>query len=394
MTRFLPILILLFILATILRDDFALTLIYLFLGAAVLAGWWSRKSLFQVQHERRLSTHAFLDEQVTVKLSIQNHGWLPLLWLNIRDELPVGLSTTPHFSRVTGLGPGQSVDFVYTLDARKRGYYPIGPLMLSTGDILGLHDGQQRLGSTQYLTIYPRIIPLTTVRIPSRSPQGTLRHTQPIFEDPTRVNNKREYTAGDSFRQVDWKTSAASGRLLVKQYEASIALETFIFLDLGSASYPQWGQIDSGELAVVIAASLANWISARRQSVGLLVNGRDPLAEQGLPTTLPANRGQVHLMRLLEILARVEMTATPPLPDQLQRQRVHLPWGTSLIVITGQADKELVDELYQARRSGQEAIIIVAGFIGIDPNITRRTAQFGIPLISIANEHDLDIWRK
>ena len=97
----------------------------------------------------------------------------------------------------------------------------------------------------QYLTVYPRIVALNSIQIPSRSPQGTMRHTQPIFEDPTRVLGKREYVAGDSLRRVDWKSTAVTGRLQVKLFEPAISLETLIFLNLNAEDYHYRSRIDS-----------------------------------------------------------------------------------------------------------------------------------------------------
>lgn len=393
-TGFLPVLLLLIIIAAVMRDDFALTLVYLFVGAATAGAWWSRKSLKQIVTERQMDGHTFLGEKIMVRLQIHNRGWLPVLWLNIQDELPVGLSSSPSFSRVLALSPGASTSFNYSLDASKRGFYPIGPLVITTGDILGLQEPEQRQSPAFYITVYPQIIPLTSVKIPSRSPQGTLRHHQPIFEDPTRVFSKREYTPGDSLRRVDWKATASSGRLQIKLFEPSIALETFIFLDLNNQAYHHRSRIDSSELSIVIAASLAAWITGKHQTVGLMVNGNDPLSGSVRPHSIQPSKGQAHLMRLLEVLARVELLDAPALTEQIRQQRYHLPWGTTLIVITGLASPDLLDELYQARRSGQDTLLILAGPSGYDPEITRRAAQFGIPLICIANLHDLDIWRR
>jgi hypothetical protein len=78
----------------------------------------------------------------------------------------------------------------------------------------------------------------------------------------------------------------------------------------------------------------------------------------------------------------------------VQQQRYHLSWGTTLIVITGQVSDALLDELYQARRAGQNTVLILAGPVGHVQEITRRAAPFSIPIICIAKESDLDIWRK
>jgi uncharacterized protein (DUF58 family) len=206
MGTYLPLLILLLIIAALMRDDFALTLIYLFVGAFAAGSWWSKRSLAKIDYKRKFDDKAFLGEKIEVNLQFKNKGWLPVLWMSIQDGLPVALSSSPAFERVTNMGPNGEVGFTYTLEARKRGYYPIGPLFLSTGDILGLNEPVRFEGQPQFLTVYPKIISLTSINIPSRSPQGTMRHTQPIFEDPTRVFGKRDYVVGDSLRRVGLET--------------------------------------------------------------------------------------------------------------------------------------------------------------------------------------------
>ncbi len=391
---YLPLLIVLILIAALMRDDFALSLIYLFVGSFIVGTWWSRRSLQQIRHTRQFNEHAFLGEKVQVSLRVHNDGWLPVLWLSAQDALPVALSSSLNFQQVISLGPRAETRFNYTVNANKRGYYPIGPFFISTGDLLGLNQPLRRENQVQHLTVYPKIIPLASMKIPPRSPQGTLRHNQPIFEDPTRVLGKRDYVAGDSLRRVDWKSSATTGRLQVKIFEPSIALETLIFLDLNAEGYYYKNRIDSIELAVVIAASVVAWVAGKRQTVGLKVNGKDPLKTDGLPQYIPPRKGQAHLIRMLEILARVEMSAENSIATIIQQQRYHLPWGTTLIVITGQAGDDLLNELYQARRAGQNAVLILAGAAQHSEQVSHRAGYFGIPVVAVPNEHGLDIWRK
>ena len=129
--------------------------------------------------------------------------------------------------------------------------------------------------------------------------------------------------------------------------------------------------------------------------VGLMVNGRDPLAEAGEPQTIPPRKGKRHLMRLLETLARVERRDDSALTPLIEQQRYKLGWGTSLIVITGTLSDALLDELYQARRAGQNAVVILAGGGEMANESSRRRAHaFGIPFFSIATERDLNIWTR
>lgn len=380
-------------LAAVLHEDFIFTLLYLFAGAYFVGHWWSRTALRSVHSQRILPPAVFLDEMVPVQLKLSNSGWLPVVWLKVIDKLPVDLASPSYFRRVVSLGPREQLDFSYMLKARKRGYYRIGPLAFHTGDILGLEDQAKREGPIDYLTVYPKIIPLSKIILPSNSPLGTLRYHQPFFEDPTRVMGKREYTAGDSLRRVDWKSSATTGRLQVKQFEPSIALETAIFLNLDSRAYQAKARFQSTELAIVVAASLANWLVDRKQSVGLISNGFDPLGFQGRPQSLPSRKGRGHLMRLLATLARLQTAEAEPFLDLLRRESKHLSWGTTIILVTGQVDLALFDELFQIRRAGQNPVLVLCGQLIEFSEIQHRAAHFGFPLYQIYNEQDLDIWR-
>ncbi len=392
MAPFVILLVALLVIASFLRGDFALTLIYLVLGALAAATWWSRRSMTQVHARRKFNNHAFLGEKIDINLHVENKGWLPIPWLELHETLPVALAGPNSFQSVIHLSPGAEANFDYSVDARKRGYYLIGPLSVSTGDILGLSAAVQAQSLPEPLVVYPRIVPFTSMEIPSRSPQGTLRHNLPLFEDPTRVFGKRGYHSGDSLRRIDWKASAASGRLQVKIFEPSIALETFIVLNLNAEDYYYRTRIDSVELAIVIAASVSNWIVSKKQMVGMMVNGRDPLAEDGLPQTISSHKGKRHLMRLLETLARVETIDQSEFVPRLQQQRYRLTWGTTLIVITGSLKDDLLDELYQARKSGQNPLVIVAGTDVSDEAVYRRAKILKIPTHNIAAERNLRIW--
>ena len=118
-----------------------------------------------------------------------------------------------------------------------------------------------------------------------------------------------------------------------------------------------------------------------------------PLLLMGKAQFLPPRRGKGNLMRVLETLARIQtIDGGVNLAEQIQHQRVHLPWGTTLIVITGSVNDVLLDELHQARRAGQNAVIIISGrAVGVKET-QARAAYFGIPVIPIVSEDDLERW--
>lgn len=379
--------------AAVFRADFVLSLIYLFLGIFILGRWWSQKALDGLQVKRTFVQRLFLGETARVQLEFENPGLLPVVWLQVHDSFPAVLGVPGFFHQVFNLGPYARTRFEYRLEGRRRGYYRIGPLVMHSGDLFGLTARQTRRLEAEYLIVYPKIVPLTRVVLPSRSPLGTLRHTRPIFEDPSRIFGKRDYVSGDSLRRVDWKATASTGRMQVKLFEPSIALETAIFLNLNTPEYPYRTRTDAVELAIVVAASLANWIVSRRQAVGLYTHGVDPLGENGRPQIVPPHRGRGHLMRVLDVLARIQGAETQSFTELLQAYAVHLSWGTTLLIITPNFEETFFDGLFQARRSGLDAVLIPCGPVPGLREIRQKAENFGFPLYHILNEQDLDRWR-
>ena len=252
--------------AIVLHAGYVFTLIYFILGVYGVGLWWSKRSLKNISFRRSFVPHAFLGEDIKVDIVVENQSLLPVAWVRLYESLPVELSTPTNINQVITLGPHGRVILRYSLHAGKRGYYPVGPLFSFSGDLLGISSEQQGMGDVDYLTVYPRIITFTNVRFPSLSPQNLLPSSQIIFEDPTRIWGKRDYMVGDSLRRVDWKATAVSGRLQVKQFEPSIASDTMIFLNLYSSDYEARYRIDSIEFAIVVAASLASWIE--KETIG------------------------------------------------------------------------------------------------------------------------------
>lgn len=394
MEPFLPLLILLLLTAALLREDTVLVVFYLLAGIYLAGRWWSRSAVRQVQVERSLAGRAFFGQPVNVRLTLINRSWLPVVWLHLHESLPAELASPNFIRSVVTLGPRGKTQVNYQLRASKRGYYVIGPVFLGSGDLLGMSKESSRLGDTAALIVYPRIYTIQQLAFPSRSPFGTLRERRPIFEDPARVRGKRDYQSGDSRRRVDWKATAAAGKLQVKLYEPSMALEAFIVLDLDTANYEQNHWISSTELAITAAASTASWLQRNKQAVGLITNGCDPLAsEEQAPHALPPRQGAGGLMQILDLLARIQPGGRRALTELIRQGSAGLTWGATVVVITSLFDETLLDELFQLRRRGLNTLITSVGPLPNQEEIHHRAARFGFPVTCLASESDLEVWQ-
>ncbi len=239
--------------------------------------------------------NAFVGEKLPVHLEITNRSWLPFPWLMVEERVPLDLKDSLEYRNVLAVGSRAVVDHTYTLYCKRRGYYAVGPMSLSTGDLFGFADAQWIEDQPAYVTVYPQVVPLHQLGLPSRSPFGVLPSRQRLFEDPNRMTGVREYMSGDSQRRIHWKASAHEDTLLVKKFQPAIALNVSIVLDLNSLNYPISSAIGSSEWGIIVAASLASYVAGQRQPVGLdhersrRTHGRDDHAHP-----LPARAGPSH----------------------------------------------------------------------------------------------------
>ncbi len=403
MPDLLPILLGLFLIAALLRIDTYFTVLYLLGLTYVLGRTWARQAMRQLRTHRELVNRAFPGEEIPVLLTVTNDGWLPVPWVEMHDSLPVDLISPPFYRRVLSLRARQTRRFHYTLTCRKRGYYIIGPMRWHTGDLLGFAPRLSEEKEAEYVIVYPQVIPLQKLGLPTHSPLASLPAPHPLFEDTSRILGVRPYQAGDSPRHIHWTASAHNRTLLVKRYQPAIARETMICLDMDQENYTFTRLYAASELAVVTAASIANHIAVRESlPVGLATQAVDPLQDTVRTMKLPPRQERTHLMGILEILARAQtyrrarisptaQGAPLPFTEFLRNVATRLTWGTTLVIITGQERESLVDVLAYLKQQGLTLALILVMPNAPSETAKRRSAMLNLPIYHVWQEEELEV---
>src|SRR5690242_9583001 len=112
---FVVFLVIVLVLAALLQQDFLLTLFYFVIGSYAVSRWWSGRALKAVSVQRIYNDRAFLNDKITIRLDVVNHGVLPVVWLRLLDSIPVELAGAELFRRVVSIGPHASLHFEYIL---------------------------------------------------------------------------------------------------------------------------------------------------------------------------------------------------------------------------------------------------------------------------------------
>lgn len=357
-------------------------------GAVVLLGagvsYLSHRTCLAGVEVRRVFTprRAFYGEQVVLTLEVTNRKPLPLAWLEVTDELPA--EVTPQRGRVIpsvrqrrqhlvhlfALRWYQRVRRRIPLTCTARGYFPLGPLRLRSGDLFGMTSRGLDLPQTDYLLVYPRVVPLAALGLPALHPLGDHEIHRPLLDDPTRTVGVRDYRTADPYRRIHWKATARLGRLQSRQYEATVAHRVVIFLNLDTlGEYAEYRGFVRPllELNIMIAASVAAWATAAGYPVGLIANGY--LREAVQRVRLVPALGLGHLRAILEALARVLPTPVVPIGDLMYLESGALPWGATAVVVTAVVDPALRVGVRRLQAAGHAVTLILVGDRVEDPGL-------------------------
>lgn len=387
---------LLFIISLILHQVPLLLASLLFFLAGGVARLWKRYCLTRVEYQRRLSANrVFFGEEVQLEIEVANRKPLPLPWIQIEDEMPPEVTllkgrTSPTLEPTRVLLPNllslnwyHKVKRRYPMRCLQRGCFTFGPARIRSGDLFGFFSREMEIQQVDYLMVYPRIVPLEKLGIPSKQPLGDIRTRSHIFQDPVLTSGVRDYHFGDSLKRIHWKTTARLGRLQTKVFEPTTTIDMGIFLDVRTMPQPIWGSVPQLlELAIIAAASISNYAIAAGYRVGLYVNQRKRFPDE--PIQIPPSQHKDQLLHILEALAQIDPSETMPIARLVQQEGRNLPWGSTLVVISAMPTDILFSTLVKMKRAGRRVALVLVG--GSEPSISKDD-------LTVYHIRDDVIWR-
>ncbi|MFN6138368.1 MAG: DUF58 domain-containing protein [Planctomycetota bacterium] len=329
---------------------------------------------------------------VGMKITNKSGYWIP--WMLIDDKVakrytklpPIALNLLVATVQLFSFSPKRTILHRYALQTQRRGYYQLGPTLLETGDLLGLHRSFRIANQPSYLTVLPKLTVLEGIEISSRRPMGEMKVEDRVLEDPTLMTGLREYRAGDPINRVHWKATARTGTLHTRVFQPTCVQGAMLLLDMHESTNPQKHEPVRTDLAVSAAASIAHWLYQNAEPFGLVSNGRDAaermreLNKKGLysdrtaataniemrsqsdrlnPVVLGANRTPEHFAEIHRMLARLERTDGLKLDQLLIETESRLPKLLSLIAIVQRVDEAGLLALEMMRRRGYALTVML-----------------------------------
>ncbi len=212
-------------------------------------------------------------DDIAGRIVVRNDGHR--MTLPGRIDLPVGAGLVEF--GVPLLRPGHEVEQPLDIPGLPRGIVAVGPATTIRSDPIGLLRREHSFRDVHDVYVHPR-----TASLPSTS-AGLIRDlegspTRRLVDADMSFHAIREYAPGDSRRQIHWRSTAKTGRLMVRQYEESRRSRMAVVLAVAENEYVD---ADEFELAVSCAASLGLRAVHDARDVQIVVGSEIPRVVRG-----------------------------------------------------------------------------------------------------------------
>lgn len=196
-------------------------------------------------------------QSVPVRYTIHNKKAIPLVWLELCQDVPVRDCLVPDdtfqrrtFSQEEAEHTGRKEAYMRRMPFVRgwselewetvwtgacRGVYRPQDFVLRSGDGFGLTQsiGEAAGKGGRVMVVWPKIIPVETGAFLRQVWSGSTGRAG-WSEDPTVMKGIRAYQPGDPWKRMDWRMAARTDELMVRQYDTITPLSILFILDAAS----------------------------------------------------------------------------------------------------------------------------------------------------------------
>lgn len=315
------------------------------IGSCRLQSWLAVRGL---RFERVAPESARVGDLVTVEITCWSERRIRRPLVTIHDKLATRMM-------IGARSPSLPIAPAYDLPVRtqyqfrplKRGRYKWSGVIVEGTDALGLvtrtREYETAVAET---TVLPRPIPVS-IEMPTAAGWGISEaesgQTRGAGLEPRGV---REYVAGDSLRHVHWRSTAKTGRLLVKEFEAGTHAAAAFVIQATRDTEIGEGANTSLELMVGHSVYLAEQFL--RQGARVEFPG---LEERGSHHSVAERTNEIY-----EVLAGLQADSANAISIDAAAASDGLPPGSVLFVMLAVADPELPAVLAGLQQRGTRVV--------------------------------------
>jgi uncharacterized protein (DUF58 family) len=239
-----------------------------------------------------------------------------------------------------------------------RGYYDLGSVSLTAGDMLGLTKAHKIIDLSVPVLVYPRLLDPEDIPVPLSRTLGEIVRQRQLLHDPFLIRGIRPYQPGDPVRDIHWPATARTGEVHVRVHDCTSRTRLMVVLNMQSEELQWRDQLNEKDTEVVeYAISLVATLCVQTLQSGLAVGFATNMPMEGSREStimLPAD-GTSREEDILANLARLNIVRTQHFPTLLESLTAYS--GLDILVLSRYDSDSIQASIAQLRRSGNEVAL-------------------------------------
>ncbi len=319
--------------------------------------------------------------------TVKNNGDT-IRYIEILDEVSPRMNITKGTNHIiTELKAGEKVRLKFQLSCPVRGDADIGPIHLRYKDPLDLYFSEWVEDKKANITILPRIEHINKVYIRPKYTRNWLGNIQSgSMGSGTEFFALREYLPGDTMKRINWKATARHMYPVTNEFEGENCGDVIIVVEAERDSNLGTVQVNTNNVSVRAAASLASSILADRNRVGLVVLG------DYLDWLYPAfGRDQFH--KIMDLLARPTEGGVWHIEEAKWVINRFFPRKTMVIIISPLIDSRIVETVMDLWRGNHEVMVVSPSPVELEKMAEGIEDDISESILNLERENIIDrIW--
>ncbi len=217
------------------------------------------------------------------------------------DELPEQFQSRT-FEYRTGLEMNTQVPLNYVLRPLERGVYNFGAVHIFASTWLGLVQRRFSGARAQTVKCYPSFLALRGMDIRAIANEHVVMGSRKIrrLGSSMEFEQIKEYVIGDDVRNINWKSTAKRGQLMVNQFQDEKSQDIYVAIDTGRTMEMPFNGLSLLDYSINASLMLLSVVLEKYDRAGMFTFGRK------IDNKIVADKRPNQMQRMLESLYAID----------------------------------------------------------------------------------------
>jgi uncharacterized protein (DUF58 family) len=300
-------------------------------------------------------------DPMEIDVEIENRSFLPTSALTVSAVLAPAAGEDLNLD-VSPISPRGTFSTIHGVGAARRGVYALPAPRVHFTDPFGIARRRRRVGEEIEVLVLPRISVLRNCVFFGGHGLGRLGRLRPtLAHGASDFRGVRPHQPGEPLSRIDWKSTAKTGTLMLREVDEPARDEVTIILDGTASSAVGEPPDDTFEISVAAVGSIGEFVLREGLATALFMHG-------GGDEHLRFESGEAGRVHMLRALAAARVGASVPLADTLRRNEGLLGRGMAMVVVTPAYDRGLLIALTRLRERGLPVFLVHVDAVSFIPH--------------------------